>query len=473
LARDSTLWRYKCFEKAPSAVYSRASRPNALSALTGALGGLSLGDTPPTPNLEAGQETSVSRTRVSARAKAVSDWDCSDRSERVDWYSEFVARDATLSTQWAEVSSHEVRGMAVYGNTEKVVGPLEDGSVCVWDVQRSINGRHKLKNLGRSKEGILFQDLSPSGSSSSTGKIKSLGHAVENISIDSKRMRAYVSAEDYLNEVDLERMEVISQTRYAWPITALSQGSPDLDYSLTIGTSWSLHLHDSRVPLGSPAMSDDGTTQLDGAEVDSNIAFLPNYTKMQYTRNDPTIPSELITSSVYQPTTPRGCLRSYARVEPGPQSILHRTKNQIIIAGRMPSILFYDRRFFPRLESVIHSGARLSAITTLPVPPTKSTPTTSGASTLIACGEYNGCGSLEIYELPHENRTTFSSFDQSPTPPCFTFFDPRFTTNNANFLPGPNEQIAISSLAAFRIGLRNSQHFSHDLFTGERCSVWS
>jgi len=121
--------------------------------------------------------------------------------------------------------------------------------------------------------------------------------------------------------------------------------------------------------------------------------------------------------------------------QPGPLSILHLPSSgdewdgngDIYVAGRFPSILNYDRRFFPRLRGTIHSGARLCSMASLPYPfasmekglarrgelsmeqviEFKNRP----GKTLIACGEYNSKGSLEMYGLSPNPLDTVMSTD--------------------------------------------------------------
>ena len=118
----------------------------------------------------------------------------------------------------------------------------------------------------------------------------------------------------------------------------------------------------------------------------------------------------------------------------GPLSILHLPlfgdemsgSGEIYVAGRFPSILNYDRRTFPKLRGTIHSGGRLCSLTALPYPfstlekdlarqgelsvdqviEAKTRP----GKTLIACGEYNSKGSLEMYGLsPYPEHQPVSS----------------------------------------------------------------
>lgn len=403
LARDPSLWRNKVFEKAPSATQSQANRPNALAVLTGALGGLSIGDDASSAPANAASPVDVTlATRASRRAKAVVEWDNTHSSEKIDWYSEYVARHAPLSIEWAEAGTNtqETRGMALFGDADRVVTSSEEGDLAIWDITTSESGRRGLVERGRSRNHLLFQDSYSLGESSIKAKVRSVGTAVENISVDTKNMRAFVASDSILSEVDLDRMQIVSQNKYAWAITALSQET-EHDCPLTVGTSWSLHIYDPRQPL---IHLQADTSQLDVHD-DPKIAFLPNYTKAVDIRGPDTMVSASL--EAFQDTRiSRNRLEAYARVEPGPQSILHLDANAIVIAGRMPSILFYDRRNFPSVRSAIHSGARLSALTTLPVPPAGSGLASSDISTLIACGEYGGRGSIELYQLPWESGTS-------------------------------------------------------------------
>ena len=71
--------------------------------------------------------------------------------------------------------------------------------------------------------------------------------------------------------------------------------------------------------------------------------------------------------------------------QPSPLSILHSPDAVIHVAGRFPSLLAYDRRKWPRLASATYSGASLCGLAHL------------GPDSVVACGEYNGRGALEVY----------------------------------------------------------------------------
>lgn len=366
LARDTSLWRSKCFEHAPSAVHAFSSgNPDSLTDL---FNGLSIIG----PLQEAQyQDTNAEQNGpISRRAKAITKWDCTDASENVDWFSEYIARHAPLSIEWLRhPKGNEIRSMALFDSDEKVFSAMEDGSLRVWDVATSASGRRSLRQSGHSPTGLLFSDLSSPSASSTFKKRPTVGTAVDSTVVDPFRNMAYVAVGNVLNEIDLNTMQLVSQNKYAWNITATSQvAGPDTP--LMIGTSFSLQMHDPRLSLRYQA--DHTDHRLNMTKEEQNIVILEDHNKSE----------------------------NSAWVEPGPQAILHHGLNEIIIAGRMPSILFYDKRFFPQLQYSIHSGARLSSITTLPFAPNGSK-TAAGGATLIAAGEYRGPGSLELYELPH------------------------------------------------------------------------
>jgi hypothetical protein len=371
---------------------------------------------------------------MSNKTRAVEEWDLSDPSEKVDWYSEYIARHAQLSASWltpADGNYQDIRGLAVFEDSgeKKAVGPLEDGSLGVWDLDQENGGPSRQLRMGkraaRSSQGILFSDSSANSESSQSGAKRALAFSgvADCVSVDAARQRAYVAVGDLLNEVDLNALRLVSQTKYAWSITALSDvQSPH--QPLSVGTTFSLHLLDSRTPSRPGSCSPIETTG-----PGDSVAFFPNkdlerighpagryhfppFGGFGITGLDQQPGTHSQTSNPYIPDRP--ILSSFAPLEPSPSSIVHQTNHAIMCAGRFPSILNYDRRFFPRLEYVIHSSARLSALAYLPFSPrgVKAPPTAERQGTLISCGEYNGRGSLELYSVPHSGAE-FSPVDHS------------------------------------------------------------
>ena len=411
LARDNSLWRYKCFEKAPSAAKT-ARQPHALSALTGLLGGLSLSESP--ADFESQSKTYRARPRISRRAQAVVDWDCSSLHEKVDWYSEYIARHAPLSKIWhadEKPGMLEVRGVAAFADDRRALGPLEDGSLAIWDIGSSHGPPRLFRELSRSAPNMLFADAFSSKTSSPMKR--AFSDVTECINVSSTRDKAYVAVANILNEVDLETLQVISQQHYEWSITALSQET-SIDTPISVGTTWTLNLYDPRVPLRDRSRSPEDLLRSTPADPEKSIAFIPEYVKdpamrMRRAPLPPTFPQGDLNASILSARPVRDTrsgrreLSDFVQIEPGPLSILHQGEHDMIIAGRFPSILSFDRRYFPRWQQVIHSGARLSSLISIPHAPVHMSG--GGATaTIVACGEYGGRGSLELYSWPHFKR---------------------------------------------------------------------
>ncbi|MCJ1480816.1 hypothetical protein MMC06_000971 [Schaereria dolodes] len=353
------------------------------------------------------------RSSVDAeRIRAMANWDPSYPLETVDWYGEYIARHGPISMSWLQQpmgptdtveESREIGGLGYIHNGNKVVAPLDDGSVCLWDIgYEDTTGTRRGAILGRSKPGLLSVNpaYNPHGSGQASGMANKWSDVVECVSVDNTRKKAYFAVRSGLNEVDLETLQISSHEHYPFLISALSVATYPVP--LTIGTTMSLHLHDPR-QANNARSSDSGTHRVE------NVADFP---VSQRARND------------FLRVISGSPISAYAPLfQPGPLSILHvspdnindASAGQIYVGGRFPSVLIYDRRSFPTLRNTIHSGARLSSLTSLPynfqalesglmgqnqlsleaVHASRSQPGT----TLVACGEYNGKGSLEIYGL--------------------------------------------------------------------------
>ncbi len=352
--------------------------------------------------------------------RSYANWDPLYQSENIHWYDEYIARHAVLSTSWLEqptviidgaVMRREICGMAFRTGETQVIAPLDDGSVCLWDI-RPFDGFHNSRRCqitARSKPGLLLASSSTYGAEKT-----SLGNAdiavpsvVECVSIDSTRNRGYFAVEKGLNEVDLSTLQLISHQEFESSIAALSEISPGVP--MTVATNPSLHVHDPRV---TQRKSSDASL----VRLESTMACysLPPPSKSLYQ----VLRSE---KSLYGP-------------HQGPLAIVHLPSSTgshdaqhgaIYVAGRDPSILVYDRRVFPKLSHTIHSGAHLSSLAVISPPSSGSVISSSGdpQCKIIACGEYKGKGSLELYDpapfatLPSQakspmhfkNRTSASS----------------------------------------------------------------
>lgn len=431
LARDNTRWRLHCYEESWAA--SEAARQNrstseSLNARStaplGSLGQASLLSLiQPQHSLwnrgssdQTGQNE-LQNPSFAERARAAAAWDPSYEGEDVDWYSEYIARHGPMSFSWLQQPFtkknpggrkiyREVKGMGLLrdwssARQNKVVAPLDDGSVCIWDLNHS----HSIDSqatkgsvLGVSAPGILMADLSKRRDPASRSALEFINLG-QSVSVDSIRQRAYMAVGNALNEVDLETLQVISQQRYPWSIFALSQ---ETDYSvpLTVATTLSIHIHDSRLS----ASEEEAAINLRCEE--PVTALVPD--SQVYARPDsPLLQLQPDGRPPYRIRSPDPSQKGadYAPLfQPGPLSLLHPPAphvNTILLAGRFPSILQYDRRFFPRLQNTVHSGGRLCGLTSMSAPhfPVSSGSTYPHSHKVVACGEYNGKGSLELYEL--------------------------------------------------------------------------
>lgn len=403
IARDANLWKHYCFQRSNFKIWEIHSDPRSRTPL-------------PIPEprvLELQRIVARSITSTTSRDSSIRDrngtrrrqplanWDPSYQSENVNWYEEYIARHAPLSISWLQqpVSNtgkskdkREVRGLGLKNNGDRnvVVAPLDDGSICIWDIGRNddVHDASSGRILARSKL-ILMANASRDdfgNNRSSEGNVTNPS-VVECVSIDRVRNKGYFAVQSGLNEVDLETLQVISYENYTTTISALS----DVSYPtpLTVGTGLGIHLHDPRLSHNAPSVNQE-LGRLD------SVTNLPIFsTPSPQVWND---------SSRIKGTGGRG--------SSGPLSILHQpspgdgsdaAKDDIYVAGRFPSILIYDRRNYPKIRDSIWSGARISALALLAPVSGLSAP-----RALLAAGEYNGKGSLELH-LPTPNSTNPST----------------------------------------------------------------
>ncbi|KAF5871909.1 putative f-box domain-containing protein [Botrytis fragariae] len=426
LGRDDTLWRDQCFTHSSFLERLRrrqeliSTEPEDDSGMRDLAIALATNNGTGDSRLHKPRhEARDLKAQSNERVRILANWDPSYPTEKVKWYDEYIARNAPISTSWVQQPRHresashehlEVRGMALYTpmgetKTTMVVAPLDDGSICIWDI--STDAPKKGSIIARSKSGILSVD----GQKDLKSRSKMISTGVtECISVDSTLKRAYVAVQSGLVEVDLETLQTVNHERYPFSITALSEAKHPTP--LTVGTNLSLYLHDSRqrTNVGSPSQAE----RLDFFRGTSGSAS-----------------NHFSFKSLLDPEPSAEYAHLY---QPGPLSIVHlpsagsewNGNGDIYVAGRFPSILNYDRRNFPKLRGTIHSGARLSQIASLPYPfasmekdlarrgelsveqvwQAKTRP----GKTLIACGEYNSKGSLEMYGLsPDPNLSNISS----------------------------------------------------------------
>ncbi|KAJ9152136.1 F-box only protein 31-B [Pleurostoma richardsiae] len=428
IARDDGFWRARCLEE--SSFLENLNYRRQLLAPVHTIQNETIWQATFSMNgngVDGGTLGTVLKTRPAdlrerERVRVLANWDPSYSSEKVNWYEEYIQRHAPVAVNWlqhpqqrdgAERTLVEARGVALYRPDNPhvdpyrpealfAVSPLDDGSVCLWDV----NGARGRKGAiyAKSRPGILFIDGPGADNSRRSKRIDS--GVTECVSVDSTLHRAFFAVQSHLIEVDLQRLCVVGCESYPWSITSMSAAHASVP--LTVGTSLGIHLHDYRTRIGSKS-----------TVVDSIDDFDRFGAKEFYERS--------LLKALYEdePLPPYASLS-----QPGPLSILHLQQpgtgtglsDDIYVAGRFSNILHYDRRRFPSIMGSIYSGARLSSMTSLPFPfstldselrrvgelsidqveKSKSFP---GGRTLIACGEYNTKGSLELYGLNNSSTS--------------------------------------------------------------------
>ncbi|KAF2662475.1 hypothetical protein K491DRAFT_764233 [Lophiostoma macrostomum CBS 122681] len=439
LARDNNTWKRLCFERSEGE--KRRRRQELAADLDPRLAELlraaeSLPGAFPTDRHVSIAGEELQRDGVRRKKTLLANWDPTYSSEKVNWYQDYIHRHAPHSMSWFQSARHghqddnlhhEATGAGILfdgdGMADKLVAPLEDGSISIWDASGSQERRGRI--IARSPVGLLANrgsDLDYETRLKQSQAIMTETGAVECVSIDSRQKKAFFAVQNILNEVDLDTLRVISRTPYPFPITALSEAHHPTP--LTVGTNWTIHLHDTRKP---PSLPPETRTELIGGTPGTSYSRLET-----------------------------GDFGGHVSLsQPGALSILHLPTTRdwdgngdIWVGGRFTSFLNFDRRYFPRLRGTVHSGARLSCLTAIPYPfipndlrlnspypssallRAKSTP----GYTLIAAGEYKGKGSLELYSLSSDPSRSINPSDTRTTKKSHTCYQNRQTASSSKLL---------------------------------------
>ncbi len=377
--------------------------------------------------------------REKRRQLLVANWDPSYPEEKVNWYQDFIQRHAEQKISWFQEAELEIgegneqgfmkeaTGASILfdddGLADKLVAPIDDGSICIWDASARSESQGRL--IAKTDVGLLSNansDLDRDTRLSLSQSIMTETGAVECVSIDNKLNKGFFAVQNVLNEVDLNTLKIVSRTPFPFPITSLSEAHHRTP--LTVGTNWTIHLHDTRKPSPAPASR---RCELIGGSTSS-------FSRLE-----------------------TGDFGGHVSLsQPGALSILHLPTNRdwdgngdIWVGGRFTSMLNFDRRFFPRLRGTVHSGARLSCITAIPYPfiphdyrlgrpyssasllrETKNLP----GHTLITAGEYKGKGSLELYSLSSEPTRCINSSDSRTTRNSKACYQNRQTASSSKLL---------------------------------------
>ncbi|KAI0424557.1 hypothetical protein F5Y09DRAFT_324071 [Xylaria sp. FL1042] len=361
------------------------------------------------------------RKREKEYSRIAANWDPTFPGEKPNWYHEYIQRNAPIATNWFERPQTpegpiedviDVRGIALYEpyRTENqlfAVSPLDDGSICIWDVKGSKVKKGSI--LSRSRPELLWHaQVASSGDMSNQSIDRGI---IECVSVDNHRHTGFFALGNNLVEVDLQTLAVVTMTSFERVVMTMSTADPEIP--LTVGTFNGLYLHDYRV-RNAPHKQQREVVE----------PFSSHNSNLSRVLED------------WRPLPPYAAL-----AQPGPQYIHHmdlpgqrdRLSDDIFVAGRFTSVLHYDRRMFPSIKGSLHSGGRLCSLTSLPYPfssidsdlrrrlelteeQVTRSKNTAGGRTLIACGEYNTKGSLEIYGLsskPEDGGEIHISYDST------------------------------------------------------------
>jgi len=407
LARDNNLWKEKCFTR--SKLESRRRREEQLATQGASLSALrqAMSTLPDHAALHAYIEQDRLRfdnASDTARKRARASWDPTFPTEKQDFYREYIHRQAEISVDWIHDALEgkpkssvvlEATGVAVIPGDPKVIAPLDDGSVCIWDIHPT---ECKGRTFIRSGPGLL-----PTGHNRQPSTLEIA--AVETVSVNEVLRRAYIATSSQLSEIDLQTLQIIGRSQFREPITAISESRGSTP--MTIGTATTLHQFDFRERrLPTPLDISLSCELIAGAPQKEHTS---RYRSNPHTRSSVSLP------------------------QPGPMSILHLQDNDIWVVGRFTSLLNYDRRSWPRVRGSTFSGARLSSLCALPFPtvareydltrnPHKVIADLKAAKaqtghTIIGAGEYKGRGSLELYGLSKSNVDANSDAEDAPLKP--------------------------------------------------------
>ncbi|SPQ17945.1 a76bd887-74f0-444b-a294-fb16acb1297a [Thermothielavioides terrestris] len=405
LARDDAFWRARCLEESSFLDVLHRRRRLAKQIHQALHGGAAttingVGSSTDDSDDDGDSPRRTAESRERERVRIMANWDPCFPSERVSWYGEYIQRHGPVVVNWMQYAYDEDRA-----SPENFI---EARGVALYYPDGEL-GETVLAVSPLDDGGVCLWDVGD------------------------------------LIEVDLQRLSVV-----------------DCESFPCLG----IHLHDyrSRKPL-----RNDESDRVDGFERMGAKAFYER--SIRHIFDDEPLPP-------YAPLS-----------QPGPLSILHLQQpgreadlsDDIYVAGRFSNILHYDRRKFPSIRGSIHSGARLCSMTSLPYPfstldselrrkgelsveQVEASKSAVGGRTLVACGEYNTKGSLELYGLTSSD----SAHTSTPGGLQNCTFKNRQTCSQSKLLSVVNHGTRI----AFSDGSGYIKWFERDGFTEvRRCRI--
>lgn len=209
---DDELWKRHCFDDSPwyRTLQQRRDLHHAVHDLKESSPVLddSSSETTATYKDKAVPSTPPVGTRHTRKVQYMANWDPVYPGESVSWYDEYIQRNGPASVSWLQIPRIqdkglevfiEARGVATYspygGNdgsgTMLAVSPLDDGSVCLWDLKGTRCRQGGI--LAKSKRDILFID-GPGGQNSRRSKRIDTG-VTECVSVNHDSHRAFFAVQ--------------------------------------------------------------------------------------------------------------------------------------------------------------------------------------------------------------------------------------------------------------------------------------
>lgn len=169
---DDELWKRHCFERSSWYHFLQNRRKVFASLPDSSLSKASQDDEEDGSLLEFDESSRRDKERFEF-LQDMANWDPAFPDEHVSWYDEYIQRQGPTTINWLETPhagqggmDHfiEVRGMALYSPNNSndglgsllAVSPLDDGSVCLWDINGARGRRGGI--VATSQPDILFFD---------------------------------------------------------------------------------------------------------------------------------------------------------------------------------------------------------------------------------------------------------------------------------------------------------------------------
>jgi hypothetical protein len=207
---DDDIWKTLCFEDSPwrqqLANRRAAARPRASDDQLRVDD-----DREPVDILQTHAQQQL--TQRAQRLQDMANWDPSYHGERVSWYNEYIQREGPASVNWLEAprlndrgleAIIETRGVAMYAphdgsdgiGTKLAVAPLDDGSVCLWDINGS-RGR-KGAILARGPPEMLYSE-STAGQCGRARAEKIDSSIADRVVVDNTHHKAYIAIQNSMS----------------------------------------------------------------------------------------------------------------------------------------------------------------------------------------------------------------------------------------------------------------------------------